>query len=189
MLARSLDLLGGELVALDGAFFYGDASKASILTKKRLEERMAALDRSIAEYHAAVTANDQAEETAVAASTPPSGAIAAKLNALRQRRATAAADLAELADSGDGQLSRTDPDARLLAKHGQIVAGYNVQIAADAVLQLQSGAAHCRSRPVESAARPARCRSEVVNDTSQRTYLPGLLARPEDRLQPVPSAK
>ena len=60
VLARSLDLLGGELVALDGAFFHGDASKASILTKKRLEERMAALDRSIAEYHAAVTANDQA---------------------------------------------------------------------------------------------------------------------------------
>ena len=131
VLARSLDLLGGELVALDGAFFHGDASKASILTKKRLEERMAALDRSIAKYHAAVTANDQAEEAAVAASPPPSGDIAAKLTALRQRRATAAADLAKLADSGDGQLSRTDPDARLLAKHGQIVAGYNVQIAVD----------------------------------------------------------
>jgi transposase len=132
LLARSLDLLGGELVALDGAFFHGDASKASILTKRRLEERMATLDRSIAEYHAALTANDQAEETAAAASAPPAGAdIAEKLAALRQRRAAAAADLAKLADSGDSQLSRTDPDARLLAKHGQIVAGYNVQIAVD----------------------------------------------------------
>jgi len=35
-------------VAIDGAFFHGDASKASILTKKRLEQRMAALDRNIA---------------------------------------------------------------------------------------------------------------------------------------------
>jgi hypothetical protein len=132
VLARSLDLLGGELVALDGAFFHGDASKASILTKKRLEERMAALDRSIAGYHAALTANDQADEAAVAASAPPVGGdIAEKLAALRHRRATAAADLAKLAASGDGQLSRTDPDARLLAKHGQIVAGYNVQIAVD----------------------------------------------------------
>jgi transposase len=133
VLARSLDLLGGELVALDGAFFHGDASKASILTKRRLEERMAALDRSIAEYHAALTANDQAEETAAAAaSTPPAGEdIAEKLAALRQRRATAVADLAKLEASGDGQLSRTDPDARLLAKSGQIVAGYNVQIAVD----------------------------------------------------------
>jgi transposase len=133
VLARSLDLLGGELVALDGAFFHGDASKASILTKRRLEERMAALDRSIAEYHAALSANDQAEETAAAAaSAAPAGEdIAEKLAALRQRRAAAATDLAKLADSGDGQLSRTDPDARLLAKHGQIVAGYNVQIAVD----------------------------------------------------------
>src|SRR6516162_9723425 len=68
----------------------------------------------------------------MAAGTPPSdGDIAEKLTALRQRRATAAADLAKLADGGDGQLSRTDPDARLLAKHGQIVAGYNVQVAVD----------------------------------------------------------
>jgi hypothetical protein len=42
-LARSLDLLGGTLVAIDGAFFHGDASKASILTKKRLQEQMAAV--------------------------------------------------------------------------------------------------------------------------------------------------
>src|SRR5438552_15983830 len=61
---------------------------------------------------------------------PPSGAdMAQKLAALRQRRAVAATDLAKLAESGDGQISRTDPDARLLAKHGQIVSGYNVQIA------------------------------------------------------------
>ena len=57
LLARSLDLLGGELVAIDGAFFHGDASKASILTTKRLHEQMAALDRSIAEYNAALETN------------------------------------------------------------------------------------------------------------------------------------
>jgi len=135
LLARRLDLLGGALVAIDGAFFHGDASKASILTKKRLHEQMAALDRSIAEYNAALEANDKAEEAAAAAGAPrkpPSGEdIAQKLAALRQRRAAATADLAKLAASGDGQISRTDPDARLLAKHGQIVAGYNVQIAVD----------------------------------------------------------
>jgi transposase len=134
LLARSLDLLGGTLVAIDGAFFHGDASKASILTKKRLHERMAALDRSIAEYNATLEANDKAEEAAAAGAPgkPPSGEeIAQKLAALRERRAAAAADLAKLAESGEGQISRTDPDARLLAKHGQIVAGYNVQIAVD----------------------------------------------------------
>ena len=134
LLARSLDLLGGALVAIDGAFFHGDASKASIRTEKRLQQQMAAVDRSIAEYNAAVATNDKAEEAAaavVAPGKPLSGEdIAQKLAALRQRRA-AATDLAKLAESGDGQISRTDPDARLLAKHGQIVAGYNVQIAVD----------------------------------------------------------
>jgi hypothetical protein len=57
LLAGRLDLLGGALVAIDGAYFHGDASKASILTKKRLQEQMATLDRSIAEYNAALEAN------------------------------------------------------------------------------------------------------------------------------------
>ena len=48
LLARELDLLGGELVAIDGAFFHGDASKASIVTAKRLEGQIAALERDIA---------------------------------------------------------------------------------------------------------------------------------------------
>ncbi|UVO35696.1 hypothetical protein KUL72_30535 [Bradyrhizobium arachidis] len=34
-------------------------------------------------------------------------------------------------ESGQTQLSRTDADARLLSKNGQVVAGYNVQIAVD----------------------------------------------------------
>ncbi len=131
-LAGRLDLLGGEVVAIDGAFFHGDASKRSILTEKRLKEQLAAVERSIEEYNAALEANDKME--AAAASVPPSSGddIGEKLAALRERRAAAEADLARLDESGQGQLSRTDPDARLLSKRGQIVAGYNVQIAVDA---------------------------------------------------------
>jgi transposase len=131
-LMRSRDLLGGQLVAIDGAYFHGDASKASMVTTKRLEEQMAALDRSIAEYTAALDANDAAEAAAGAARPALLGHdLAQKLAALRARHRAAEADLARLQSGGDGQLSRTDPDARLLSKHGQIVAGYNVQIAVD----------------------------------------------------------
>jgi hypothetical protein len=45
LLVRELKLLGGDLVAIDDAFFHGDASKASILTEKRPEHQMAAVDR------------------------------------------------------------------------------------------------------------------------------------------------
>src|ERR1700759_364795 len=47
LLARELDLVDGSLVAIDGAFFHGDASKASIATRKKLTEQIAALDRDI----------------------------------------------------------------------------------------------------------------------------------------------
>jgi hypothetical protein len=48
-----------------------------------------------------------------------------------EKRAKLQADLARLEQSGETQLSRTDPDARRLSKSGQVVAGYNVQIAVD----------------------------------------------------------
>jgi len=41
LLMRELDLLGGEVVAIDGAFFDGNASKASIKTQRRLAKRRA----------------------------------------------------------------------------------------------------------------------------------------------------
>jgi transposase len=135
LLLRALDLVGGERVAIDGAFFDGNASKASIATRKRLAERLAALDREIEAYGAMLDANDVAE-AAEAQQRRPSKTragedIASKLAALRARRDATQADLTTLEDSGETQLSRTDPDARLLSKNGQTVAGYNVQIAVD----------------------------------------------------------
>ena len=132
-LAGTLDLLGGAVVAIDGAFFHGDASKASIVTRKRLEEQLGKLDGSIAEYAAALEANDKAEAAAEAACERASAGedMAQKLAALRERREAAEADLTRLEESEQTQLSRSDPDARLLSKHGQIVAGYNIQIAVD----------------------------------------------------------
>jgi transposase len=131
LLARALDLVGGERVAIDGSFFDGNASKASIATRKRLAERLAKLEREIEEYCATLDANDAAEATESPARRPAGEDVASKLAALQARRDATKADLATLAASGETQLSHTDPDARLLSKNGQSVAGYNVQIAVD----------------------------------------------------------
>jgi transposase len=130
LLLRSLDLVGGELVAIDGAFFDGNASKASIVTRKRLDAQLTTLDCEIAAYTATLDANDAAEAAEPAAK--PGADLAGKLTALLAKRAAAAADVATLEASGQTQLSRTDPDARRLSKNGQSVSGYNVQIAVDA---------------------------------------------------------
>src|SRR5882757_2642726 len=85
LLARRLNLLSGELVAIDGAFFHGDASKASIVTRKRLAERLAAVDRDIEAYGAALDANDAAEASSELARRTGED-VAAKMAALVTKR-------------------------------------------------------------------------------------------------------
>src|SRR5271167_4091251 len=131
LLARELNLLAGELVAIDGAFFHGDASKGSIVTSKRLMGQLAAVERDIEAYGAALDANDALEASSGLAEEPTGEHVAGKMAALVEKRARIKADLDQLEGSGETQLSRTDPDARLLSKNGQVVAGYNVQIAVD----------------------------------------------------------
>jgi transposase len=135
LVARELGLVGGECVAIDGAFFAGDASKASIKMRTRLAEQLAALERDIEAYGVAIEANDAAEAGHPAADRDGGGRnggdVAQKVVALIEKRAKVQADLAQLDESGQTQLSRTDKDARLLSKRGHSVAGYNVQIAVD----------------------------------------------------------
>ncbi|MGY4284053.1 transposase [Bradyrhizobium sp. LM2.7] len=138
LLMRELDLLGGEVVAIDGAFFDGNASKGSVKTQRKLAKRLAEIEREIEAYGAALDANDSAE-----AERPPAGPegnggggggtgdVAQKVAGLMAKRTPLKTDLAQLEESGQTQLSRTDKDARLLSKNGQVVAGYNVQIAVD----------------------------------------------------------
>jgi len=137
LLLREFDLVGGSVVAIDGSFFHGDASKASIFTRKRLAEQIAKLDLEIEAYGKSLEENDTAEAKAPNSDRPggpDSGEdsdIGTKVAALMAKRLRTQTDLARLDESGETQLSLTDPDARLLVKNGQGVAGYNVQVAVD----------------------------------------------------------
>ena len=140
LLVRELGLVGGTVVAIDGSFFHGDASKASIFTRKRLAEQITKLDREIEAYGKSLEDNDAAEgkdQTKDRGDGPGSGGgedggdIGAKVAALMAKRSRAQADLDRLEASGETQLCLTDPDARLLSKSGQTVAGYNVQAVVD----------------------------------------------------------
>jgi transposase len=140
LLLNELDLVGGSVVAIDGSFFHGDASKASIFTRKRLAEQIARLDLEIEAYGKSLEENDATEgkdQTNDRPGGPDNGGsrggddIGTKVAALMARRSRAQADLARLEESGETQLSLTDADARFLVKNGQGTAGYNVQIAID----------------------------------------------------------
>jgi transposase len=136
LLLRDLALVGGALVAIDGAFFHGDAGKASIRTRGKLAAQLAALERDIEAYGRALERNDASEASAGERKDGGDdggggGNPAEKVAALMAKRARVQADLERLKASGESQLSRTDGDARLLSKNGQLVAGYNVQAAVD----------------------------------------------------------
>ncbi len=57
--------------------------------------------------------------------------LSEKLEALQRRRQTGKAALQQVEVHGEKQYSKTDPDARLLAKGGQQIAGYNLQCSVD----------------------------------------------------------
>jgi transposase len=173
LLVRELGLVGGAVVAIDGSFFHGDASKASIFTRKRLAEQIAKLDQEIEAYGKSLEDNDAAEAKDQTKDRPDgpgnggggdSGDLGAKVAALMARRSRAEADLARLEESGETQLSLTDPDARLLVKNGQGVAGYNVQTAVDDKHKLIVA-------------------SEVVNDSSDVGQLHAMAKAAKDALE------
>ena len=173
LLVRELGLVGGTIVAIDGSFFHGDASKASIFTRKRLAEQIASLDREIEAYGKSLEDNDAADAKDRSkdrvggpghSGEGDGGDIGGKVAALMAKRSRAQADLARLEESGETQLSLTDPDARLLVKNGQGIAGYNVQAAVDDKHKLIVA-------------------SEVVNDSSDVGQLHAMAKAAKDALE------
>jgi len=169
LLARELQLIGGTVVAIDGAFFHGDASKASIFTRKRLAEQIASLDKEIEAYGKSLEDNDEAEVKERTDGGGDGGGsndadLGTKVAALMAKRLRAEADLDRLQESGETQLSLTDADARLLVKAGQGVAGYNVQIVVDDKHKLIVA-------------------SEVVNDSSDVGQLHAMAKAAKDVLE------
>lgn len=131
LLCKELDLLGCEVVALDGAFFNASASDSSILTKSRLEKDLKQIEADINAYYQGLDEQDRQEQASPEILGESSG-LADKLSQLKERQARKQVQLKKLEDSGETQLSQTDPDARMLRKAGQQTVGYNVQSVVDA---------------------------------------------------------
>src|SRR3981189_2836017 len=136
LLLRELGLVGGTLVAVDGALFHGNARKDSIFTRRKLAKQIAKLDQEIETYGKSLDANDAAEAKQRAdgsgdGNKGDGGDVGDKMKELMARRERAQADLKELETGDKGQVSKTDSDARLLSKGDQTIAGYNVQSVVD----------------------------------------------------------
>ncbi len=129
LLCRRHDLFGRELLAVDGTRIKAVNNKDRNFTRNSLEKFIRAADERLDEYLRRLDEGDVAEAGTSGARTKN---LAEKIEALRKKRGRYGELLAELEQSGESQISLTDPDSRAMAAHTKVGVGYNIQVAVDA---------------------------------------------------------
>jgi transposase len=114
LLCRQLDLFGRELLAVDGT---------------RIKAFIKVADAKLDDYLQRLDTSDTTESGQGGSRVEN---LAEKIAAIQERRERHKNMLAELAQTGESQISLTDPDSRAMAAHTHVAVGYNVQVAVDA---------------------------------------------------------
>ena len=126
LLCKNIDLISGDIVAVDGAFLRANASKNKLLMKKTIEKDIKKIDERVEEYLKDLDYID-AKEKKEKNLTPPS----TTLNKLKAKKAKLDEELKLLEELGLTQYNQTDPDAKLMVKPAHNLMAYNTQIVVD----------------------------------------------------------
>ena len=127
LLCKELTLIGGELVAIDGAFLRANASKNQLVMKKSVIKDLEKIDSKIDEYLKALSFADKEKKKDKALKPLPTN----NLPKMKKRKEKLDKDLALLEEMGVTQYNRTDPDAKLMVKPAHNLMAYNSQIVVD----------------------------------------------------------
>jgi len=127
---RNLDLFGGELVAIDGSKFKAVNSPGRNYTAKSLKRSMDRIDKKIDEYLEELDRNDELEPDEPKLSKEE---LEEKIRLLKEMMKRNNDLSTEMEESGESQISLTDPDSRSMAVGGKrrTSVGYNVQVSVD----------------------------------------------------------
>lgn len=121
-------LLGKEVFAIDGTKIKASNNKKLNFSKKKLADRIARIDEKITSFVAELEKNDNAEET-----TAQRVNVEEALASLKERKEEYEAYLSLLERAGENEISKVDPDSRLMGNNrGGVDVCYNVQSAVDA---------------------------------------------------------
>lgn len=124
---RELNLIGGQVAAIDGTKFRASNSKKNNYNAKKIERHLKYIEEKSAEYLNQLDAQDAEEQDL---STTEN--ITEKLNQLKERKIKYEVLQQQLEANGSPQISTTDPDARALLVQGQVVeVSYNQQASVD----------------------------------------------------------
>jgi transposase len=127
-MCKTMDLIGAELVAIDGTKVQANNSRKAHFSKAELEKRIGNLDRQIETYLQDLDLQDQQEEQPAAQER----LTAEQVEALQQRRIRYQDYLKEMEQRGENQITLTDPDCRMMKAGQGTQLSYNVQTAVDA---------------------------------------------------------
>jgi transposase len=128
LLCKQLDLFGRELLAVDGTRIKAVNNKDRNFTRASLTEFIRLADAKLDDYLQRLDQSDASEITTGGSRVKN---LAEKIAAIRQRRTRCEEMLAHLDQTGEEQISLTDPDSRAMAAHTRVAVGYNVQVAVD----------------------------------------------------------
>lgn len=123
LLLKDWDLVEGETVAIDSFKIRASNSLKSNFNEARLKRHLAYIDEQIDQYQAQMDAADTQEEKE---------AMIQKLKERTEKKQHYREIEQELLQSGEQQISLTDPDSRSVVLHRNIInVGYNIQAVCD----------------------------------------------------------
>lgn len=129
-LCKKMDMFGGELVGVDGSKFKADNSTERNYTKKKIERLIERADKRIEKYLAEM---DEADREEAETDTKPLSVekLKERIEELKKERDKHKQRQKSLEESGEKQISETDPDSRLMRTREGTAVCYNVQVAVD----------------------------------------------------------
>ena len=125
---KRLELFGGELVAIDGSKFVAVNSPKRNFTEKKLKRMIEEIDAKIDQYLKELDRQDKQEVGERSLSTEE---LKEKIERYKQRRGQYEQLKKDLEQSGESQISLTDPQSRSMRVGHGVEVSYNVQIVVD----------------------------------------------------------
>ena len=125
---KRLELFGGELVAIEGSKFGAVNSPKRNFTEKKLKRLIEEIDGKIEQYLKELDRQDQQEVGERSLSTEE---LKEKIERYKQRRGQYEQLKRDLEQSGESQVSLTDPQSRSMRVGHGVEVSYNVQIVVD----------------------------------------------------------
>lgn len=128
ILCRQLGVLGSEIIAVDGSKFKAQNSEQRNYSKNQLEYMLKKAEDKVNEYLEQLKSNDLQEPEVTRMSAEE---LESKIKLIKERTKQYKEHLLEMEQSGDKQISISDPDSRKMRTRNGKQISYNVQIAVD----------------------------------------------------------